>query len=639
MPKRTSPPSKPAKLAKGNDKKARPVSSSSEEPSSEESDSNSDSSDELDTPESEDELDTGDYQEEEATPEAAEGSDVPSKPKQTSKEQHAEQKKNLAERKLQRKSGAEVQQIKRLWEKLRVKNPPMPKEIRDKLSNEVWDLAKGCIADLVMKHDASRVVQTLVKYSSKERREAIVESLKGNYYLLATSAYGKYLLVKLLHYGSKNSRELILKELHGKLRKLMRHREGAYVVEDLYVLYATQEQKRQMIREFWGTEYAVFADAGKDKDVKQAAAESTEKRALIARNLQTTVSASVEKGSAGFQILHAVMREYVQIAEGSELRELIDLLAEQFAELVHTQEGAEVACTLISRATAKERKQIIRALKPHAIKLATNEYGNLVLITLFMTVDDTVLVSKSFSSELAPTLHTLVCDKFSRRPFIYLLNGLDPHFFSPLVKKELLKYEEMAQETSKKPIDQRRAELLGNFAPSLFQAVAENPVDCLSENIGSQFVQELLLNDVKVEDLRQQVVEAVLESFKGNASEEDHLIAKPFSSRLLRSLVQGGRWSAKEKSVVKVDASCLLGLPFAVKFVDEIFENGKDTSAIKQWLQSPGSFVVVSLYEVLKEDSSKVKSHFFKSLKKLKEVISEEAEKDNKGAQLLSKLL
>ena len=87
-----------------------------------------------------------------------------------------------------------------------------------------------------MKHDASRVVQTLVKYSSKERRDIIVNSLKGSFYQLATSAYGKYLLIKLLHYGSKESRAIIVDELHGKLRKLMRHKEGAYVVEDLYVL-------------------------------------------------------------------------------------------------------------------------------------------------------------------------------------------------------------------------------------------------------------------------------------------------------------------------------------------------------------------------------------------------------------------
>ena len=52
---------------------------------------------------------------------------------------------------------------------------------RDKLCDEVWELSHDVINDLVMKHDASRVVQTLVKYSSKERRDIIVNSLKGSF--------------------------------------------------------------------------------------------------------------------------------------------------------------------------------------------------------------------------------------------------------------------------------------------------------------------------------------------------------------------------------------------------------------------------------------------------------------------------
>ena len=164
----------------------------------------------------------------------------------------------MNERKLQRKAGIQVQKIKSLWEKLRVTKPAPTKAQRDKLCDEVWELSHDVINDLVMKHDASRVVQTLVKYSSKERRDIIVNSLKGSFYQLATSAYGKYLLIKLLHYGSKESRAIIVDELHGKLRKLMRHKEGAYVVEDLYVLYSTSEQRQQMIREFWGSQYAVF---------------------------------------------------------------------------------------------------------------------------------------------------------------------------------------------------------------------------------------------------------------------------------------------------------------------------------------------------------------------------------------------
>ncbi|QOU22053.1 hypothetical protein BRETT_002218 [Brettanomyces bruxellensis] len=91
----------------------------------------------------------------------------------SSKESHENQKKLLQERKKNRKSGIEVEQIKRLWEKLRVRNPPVPSDVRKKLCDETWKLCEGVIGDLVLKHDASRVVQTLVKFSDKERRDKI----------------------------------------------------------------------------------------------------------------------------------------------------------------------------------------------------------------------------------------------------------------------------------------------------------------------------------------------------------------------------------------------------------------------------------------------------------------------------------
>ncbi|KAI0463424.1 hypothetical protein LJB42_003451 [Komagataella kurtzmanii] len=549
--------------------------------------------------------------------------------KLSTKEQHLQQKKLLNERKLQRKAGIEVHQIKKLWEKLRVKNPPLPKAERTALCDQVWDLSKNVIKDLVLKHDASRVVQTLVKYSDRPRRDNIVKQLKGSYFKLATSAYGKYLLIKLLHYGSKESRALILKELHGKLRKLMGHREGAYVVEDLFVLYATAKQRQEMIREFWGAEYAVFQELGAGKTVVEVAAENTEKRKQIAQNLMETITAAVEKGSAGFQLLHAVMKEYIQIFEGEEVREMIALLTEPFAELVHTPEGYEVACTLIAKANAKERKQIIKTLKGHATELINNEYGNIVLIVLFMTVDDTVLVSKVFSSEYQDSVYELVVAKFSRRPFIYLLNGLDSHYFSPIVKTELLKYEELSAETSKKSQELRREQILSGFAPIFFDAVIKHPFEILEESLGSQFVGELLLNPIE-SDKREAALNTVIESFKGPVS-DDHLIRKPFSGRFLRSLIQGGRWNNKEKCIDKVD-NVGLGETFALNFVDEVFT---DDRILQQWVNSEGSFAVVALYEALKpltkeEETAKT---FVKSLKACK------FDEEVKGAKLLKSLL
>ncbi|KAI5968618.1 puf6 [Candida theae] len=571
--------------------------------------------------------------------------------KKTSREQHFEQKKLLSDRKLQRKSGAKVQDIKKLWEKVRVNQPAPTKEQRDKLCDEIWELSHDVINDLVLKHDASRVVQTLVKYSSKERRDRIVEALKGSFYQLATSAYGKYLLIKILHYGSKESRAVIVNELHGKLRKLMRHREGAYVVEDLFVLYSTAAQKQQMIREFWGSEYAVFRDSGKGKTVVDIIKESSEKKQLIMQNLYGTIKASVEKGSTGFQILHAAMKEYVSIliedidANDSAIRDFIDLLSEQFAELVHTQEGSEVACYLIALANAKERKGIIKSLKTHRQELIKNEYGNVVLITLFMAVDDTVLTYKSFCSEMftVEELPALVQDKFSRRPILYILRGLDGKYFAPNVKQALLKYQDLAyQKTSKKDKEVKRQELFDKSIEPIYKALLGELDNLLSVNIGAQFVTDLLTTPTTNEKvntkLRPELLSALFDKIiKGDVLEDYHLLNKtPFMSRSVKALMHGNqfKFDIETKKLVQIKDTVAVpgvGVEFAEKTVDEILNNDK----LSDWTSGQPAFVLVAAYEVLQLTNSKKIKLLQQQLKKERKNLS----KDDKGSNLLLEII
>lgn len=620
-------------------KKARISIESSDESDHEEQelDSDSQSSDDLDELDELDDAGSSSAEEDSEEQDDDEAEDGEKEAKGSNN--HDEQRKLLKERKMMRKSGNEVQQIKSLWEKLRVKNPPIPKQIREKLSNEIWSLSKDCISDLVLKHDASRVVQTLVKYSNKERREQIVDSLKGKFYQLATSAYGKYLLVKLLHYGSKSSRQAIIDELHGNLRKLMRHREGAYVVEDLYVLYASHQQKQQMIREFWGSEYAVFRDTHNDLTIEEVCESSTEKRSIIARNLLGTITASVEKGSTGFQILHAAMREFVKISNEKETSEMIELLHEQFAELVHTPEGADVACTLIAKASAKERKQIIKTLKNHTESLIKNEHGNIVFITALLCVDDTVLMFKSFGPSVKEHLAEFVVDKYARRPWLYVLVGLDGKYFAPNVMSDLKRYIEMSKETSKKEESQRRRELLNKFAPMLIKCISENCADILTENLGCQFVSEVLISDSFYEQLNEketkifaEVIDNIITIFKGDIAEEDHPIQRPFSTRLLKGLIQGGKWNNKEKKIEPLQKVEGLGTDFAVRFYDEII----DSSNIVEWANNPNSsFTLVAIFEALK--GKKEGTQFMKDLKKALPQVDDSGA-DNKGAKLLIKL-
>jgi len=50
---------------------------------------------------------------------------------------------------------------------------------------------QGKVKDIVLKHDASRIIQTVVKYGGQKERDQIATELKGHYKALAQSKYSK----------------------------------------------------------------------------------------------------------------------------------------------------------------------------------------------------------------------------------------------------------------------------------------------------------------------------------------------------------------------------------------------------------------------------------------------------------------
>ncbi|ODQ68306.1 ARM repeat-containing protein [Nadsonia fulvescens var. elongata DSM 6958] len=584
------------------------------------SDANSDSEAEA---QSEDELDHLDNSDDDAQ-ETTEGQEQAERDpnKKTSKEAHQEQKRLLKERKLARPLGEKIVHLKQLWEKLRVKRE-LPADVRKKLVEEIWEITKDNIKDLVFKHDSTRIIQTIFKYADKSKRVVITKSLQGSYYELAKSSYGKYLLVKILHYGSKEVRVDVLNELHGKFKNLMRHKEGAYVIEDAYKLYSNASQKKQIIREFFGSEFAVFRDAGKDMSLNDIIIETPDKRPIIMKNLFDTIKSCVTKGSIGFNIIHAAMLEFVKNMNSSEKEEFIDLVTEQFAEIVHTVEGSQVARYCLALATAKERKGLVRSLKPHVKALANDEYGNKVLITLFETVDDTVLVGKSFTPEFSENMSELIVSKYGRRPFLFLLLGRCNRYFTKIDLDEMAIFDELKKTTSKKDDLSRIQELNKLFAPIILNTIKTDCKELLLSNFGAQYVAEALLYAAgdKAEALK-----AVAAAFGGSTESSLHLIHEPFTGRTLRALIQEGHWNNKEKKVVTIEEPT----GFKNLLVEQL------SGHLEQWATGDGSFVVVSLLENLGADEKK---QLAKGLKKYVRSIQTAAEEGNKGSALIVKAL
>lgn len=122
--------------------------------------------------------------------------------------------------------------------------------------------------------------------------------------------------------------------------------------------------------------------------------------------------------------------------------------------------------------------------------------------------------------------------------------------------------------------------------------------------------------------------------FKGDITKEEHPIHRPFSARLLKSLIQGGKWNNKEEKVEPLTKVEGLGVEFASKFYGEIV----DSSNLLTWINNKdSSFIIVALYETLHgQDEGK---QLIDDLNNVKQDIYVSEETNNKGVQLLSKLL
>jgi pumilio family protein 6 len=270
------------------------------------------------------------------------------------KESRQEKKRQASERRQGKPLGDVIYRSKKIWEQIRRKD--LSKEERKRKIEEHQQMIRGNIKDLVFKHDASRVVQTALKYGSKSIREEIAQELKGTFVQLAQSSYGKYLVVKVMHYGTPETKMMVVEEFCGHVQKLIKHREASFVIEDCFREFGTPEQKARLVREFYGAEFTVFAkDRDSDPSLKKILEKSPEKRAVIMKNIFGLLKAVVEKGALFFTIVHKAMLEFISNTTPgtTEATEFIELVKEHAGEISFTKDGSQVIMRCLALGNAK----------------------------------------------------------------------------------------------------------------------------------------------------------------------------------------------------------------------------------------------------------------------------------------------
>ncbi|KAH8096828.1 ARM repeat-containing protein [Cristinia sonorae] len=576
-------------------KRSRPVT----QPLQADDEASSDEGDDLDNGDGEVEL-------EEGGEEAVRSSKDPN----ATRESHQAQKQLQQQRRAAKPHSALLAEAKKAWSLARQKNTS--KEERTKHVKSLMDIVRGQVTDIVFKHDASRIIQTIVKHGGTKERNEIASELKGHYQALAQNKYSKFLVTKLIRLCPTH-RTSILLEFQGNVRRLLLHREASSVLADAFELYANAYERSLLLKDFYGKEASLFTvTTGSTEDKEKSklglagllrGTDKDRKRRVLSAMKENLISIfnNPDKGAVSHAIVHRALWEYLiavdEIGDEAEReklrRDIFESCQDVLAEMVHTKDGSRAVRDFIAQGSAKDRKHIIKAIKPHVERMCTDDEAQLVLFTALDVIDDTKLTAKSLVADVTSAASTIYKSPQGRRSLIYLVSPRTRRHFTPAQISLLAETDLIRAKTSKKDDKVRSEEIRKAASESLLRWISEKTVDIVRDPGGSLVVGEVMLYaEGDKSDASAALVTLMSSSYPSEDPANPHLITLPHVSRLYKLLVQGGHFSQITKSIER--SPLFSPLEFAVKFIDVV---GRDNIVVMA--QEEAAFVVAALCETV----------------------------------------
>ena len=510
----------------------------------------------------------------------------------------------------------------------------------------------------MLKHDSVRVVQTAIKYANPEQKRIIAQELAGSYRQLAESRYAKFLIGKLLVQNDDEIRDIIVPEFFGHVRRLIKHPEASWILDDVYRGIATKQQKAIILREWYGAEFALF-DKGEAAtgELTEILAAEPGKRAPIMKSLQELINHLIQKKMTGFTLLHDAMLQYfLNVKPGTEeISDYLELIegdeeGDLLKNLAFTKSGARVVCLALAYGTAKDRKKILKTYKDTLQMMAADANGHKVILTAYETIDDTKLSGKSIFPELlskdadkqVENVVNAANDPYARTTLLYLFQGKSKSLFPPNLNTtlELLAEIETARAaTSKKDPEIRRTELIKAVSADLLKAIEVAAADLVATSFGCQFVTEVLFHaegdktaalkavaetaggDPTYTQPAPAVVEEGAEAELEEPSPSSHIATQAWGGRMFKSLIAGGRFDPATKSIKLIEPP--------LNFADILYPNIEDN--IVEWATGSSSFVPLALLE---SPSFSSKDALLKKLKENKKKLEKAAKEETPEQKL-----
>jgi len=503
-----------------------------------------------------------------------------------------------------------VIKAKRIWEILR--NRKVTKEKREELIQELYQLVEGKVKEFIFAHDAVRIVQCLMALRNEEIRNKLFQEVKDEILPMTKSKYARFFVIKMIKYGTIAHREHIIKSFYGHVTELMRHNFGADVVEYAYNDFANAQQRSMLASEFYGPEFILFKGT-EILTLDGILYQDPVKGAKALTYLKDHLTQLSTKKALKLSLFHRLLHEFLRNCNEDMRTEMIDSLKERIVEVVHTRDGALSAMYCMWNATAKERKIIVKTMKNLVVKICTEEFGYMLLLAIFDSVDDTILISNVIIKEIKKSIPELLKNKFGLKVLHYLLSPRDSHHFLPDTVKLLALGDN--NKISKKDKKERSRELLEKISPCLIAHLVGN----LKEMILDPHTSLLTLSIIQhatgdKTEIYNAISELAAEEFIPCNADSYHVIEHSQGHFVFKRILEldKANYSSKEAT---------LSQTLVEKLTDENFRSwiacNKGAFILVKMIETEIPIVVSRLKSILSSSGNRLKSYSFSGAKVL----------------------
>lgn len=121
-------------------------------------------------------------------------------------------------------------------------------------------LLKGKVVDISLKHDGSRIIQSLYKYGTAEQRSSLTKEILKSVVVMSKTKHGRFLVQSMLRYGSKSDIQDFITAIAGKVQSLAIHQIASHVLEYAYEEILTPRQSFLLFEELYHRQYINMKD-------------------------------------------------------------------------------------------------------------------------------------------------------------------------------------------------------------------------------------------------------------------------------------------------------------------------------------------------------------------------------------------